>query len=104
MANQRVSDCNLNEVCDNYELSGGTSHDCNSNDILDECDIASESSRDCDENGVPDECYSSTQQRACCHSGDQCTVTTELCCDGLSGVFVEEQSTCLYGPCSMFGP
>lgn len=111
-------DCNENEIPDVCEITRGDKDDCdengvpddcqpdcNSNDVADVCDISSEHSDDCDENGVPDECQSSHMpQRACCYDGDQCMVTTECHCDELSGTFVSGQTSCLYGPCAMFGP
>ncbi len=48
-----ATDCDINGVLDECELS---SRDCNSNGIVDACDINDESSNDCNDNNQPDEC------------------------------------------------
>lgn len=98
-------DCNDNDVPDICEITKGEKEDCNENGTPDDCDIESETSIDCDENDVPDECQPTEMpQRACCYGGDQCMVTTECYCDELSGVWLSGYSSCVYSPCSMFGP
>jgi len=62
--NNRVSDCNLNEICDAQDIAVGTS-------------------QDCEHNGIPDECE---DKLACCLEG-VCTYRTELCCLYQGGTF-----------------
>ncbi|MBC8478310.1 MAG: T9SS type A sorting domain-containing protein [Candidatus Delongbacteria bacterium] len=67
-----ATDCNLNDIPDDCDITDGTSldcnqngvpdecelidNDCNMNDIPDDCDIADGTSLDCNENDIPDEC------------------------------------------------
>jgi hypothetical protein len=66
-ATKRLSDCNLNGVCDAQ-------------------DIAAQTSQDCDGNGIPDECSMNGSKNPCCLNG-MCLETTELCCLYQGGVF-----------------
>ena len=98
-----LSDCNLNGICDSYDIAVETSSDCNSNGVPDECDIAGGKSIDCDEDGVPDECEAASG--ACCRSStpNDCVMTlTSACCDALNGLWwYGPHSKCETTDCSM---
>lgn len=60
--------------------------DCNGNEICDQFDISSQTSVDCDHDGIPDECQDDALTYACCVAG-ACSMRTKMCCLNLGGVF-----------------
>jgi len=75
------ADCNANGILDECDIADCAADpactDCNSNAIPDECDIHEGVSRDADANGIPDECEPGA------------------CCDGSTGICVEDVTAAL---------
>lgn len=97
LARLRISDCNLNEVCDSSEILAGTVGDCNHNDVPDICE-----SQDCDGDGIFNICETPPLWGACCLTDCNNNGLPDECgsgdCDG-DGVLDVCESPGVWGSC-----